>query len=319
MIKADKKYEYNFTAEDAEEVRTNYSDGQGTSGLKTALVRFLSAFICVKIVLLLIACSLTALAAEQVTVPQRIISLSPATTEILFSLGLGDRIVGVTSFCDHPPEAKKKTKIGGMSNPSLEAIVGLKPDIVVMTTDGNPREVDDRLRGMLLKTYVWTSRTLAELPGGIRELAGAMGVKENGEKLAREMEEGINKYRSRKSGAGIQKKVVYIVWPEPLLVAGPGTAIHDAMALLGLENVAAHAQSSYPRYSIEELIRSSPDVLVIGKGAGMDIRTVSQGVLKKLASVPAVKNGNVCYVSDSLYRLAPRIIQGIEELAACVR
>lgn len=257
--------------------------------------------------------------AAGVPVPTRIISLSPATTEILFSLGLAERIVGVTSFCDHPPEAKKKEKIGGMSNPSLESIVELRPDIVVMTTDGNPREVDDRLRAMSLKTYVWTSRTMVELPRGIRELAAAMGVKDRGEKLAREMEMGIEKFRSRKPGAGRQKKVVYIVWPEPLLVAGPDTAIHDAMALLGLENVAVHARSSYPRYSIEELIRASPDVLIIGKGAGMDIRTVSEGVLKKLASVPAVKNGKVCYVSDNLYRLAPRVIQGIEELAACVR
>ena len=274
--------------------------------------------------IIIVALLLTAHAtfAGESSLPVRIISLSPATTEILFSLGLGDRIVGVTSFCDHPPEAKKKAKIGGMSNPSLEAIVGLKPDIVVMTTDGNPREIDDRLRSMSLRTYVWTSRTLAELPQGIRGLSGAMGVQERGEKLAKEMEEGLEKYGSgvKDQGSGTpKKKVVYIVWPEPLLVAGPGTAIHDAMVLLGLENVAGNAPSSYPRYSIEELIRSSPDVLFIGKGAGMDIRTVSQGVLKKLATVPAVKNGKVCYVSDSLYRLAPRVIQGIEELAACVR
>jgi iron complex transport system substrate-binding protein len=271
------------------------------------------------ILFFLISFSLCAFAAEPVPAPARIISLSPATTEILFSLGLGDRIVGVTSFCDYPPEAKKKAKIGGMSNPSLESIVELKPDIVVMTIDGNPREVDDRLRGMSLKTYVWTSRTLAELPRRIRDLAVAMGVTERGEMLAKEMEEGINKFRSQRSEAGSRKKVVYIVWPEPLLVAGPGTAIHDAVALLGLENVAGHAPSSYPRYSIEELIRSSPDVLIIGKGVGMDIRTVSQGILKKLATVPAVKNGKVCYVSDNLYRLAPRVIQGIEELTACVR
>ena len=274
---------------------------------------------CIVMAFLALLLSCTATASEPVSVSRRIISLSPATTEILFSLGLGDRVVGVTSFCDYPPEAKKKAKIGGMSNPSLEAIIELKPDIVVMTTDGNPREVDDRLRSMSLKTYVWTARTLAELPRGIRELAGAMGVEERGEKLAREMEEGIKKYRSRKSGAGSQKKVVYIVWPEPLLVAGPDTAIHDAITLLGLENVAVHALSSYPRYSIEELIRASPDVLIIGKGTGMDIKTVSQGILKKLATVPAVKNGKVCYVSDNLYRLAPRVIKGIEELAACVR
>jgi len=267
--------------------------------------------------LLLLTCS--AMASEPASSPKRIISLSPATTEILFGLGLGDRIVGVTSFCDHPPEAKRKAKIGGMSNPSLESIVELKPDMVVMTTDGNPREVDDRLRSMSLKTYVWTARTIAELPGGIRDLAAAMGVAQRGETLAKEIEEGIDRFRNRRPGTGSQKKVVYIVWPEPLLVAGPGTAIHDAIALLGLENVAGHAPSSYPRYSIEELIRSSPDVLVIGKGAGMDIRTVSQGILKKLASVPAVKHGKVCYVSDNLYRLAPRVIQGIEELSACVR
>jgi iron complex transport system substrate-binding protein len=315
MITSDKKNRFIF-------LRGLNLTGILLPGKKSDLIRFLSAFICVKVLLFfLILCSAPVFAAEA-TFPKRIISLSPATTEILFSLGLGDRIVGVTSFCDNPPEAKKKAKIGGMSNPSLEAIVELKPDIVVMTTDGNPREVDDRLRGMSLKTYVWTSRTLAELPRGIRDLAAAMGVRERGEKLAGEVEEGLEKYGSRVKGQGSgtpKKKVVYIVWPEPLLVAGPGTAIHDAITLLGLENVAAHAQSSYPRYSIEELIRSSPDVLIIGKGAGMDIRTVSQGILKKLATVPAVKNGKVCYVSDNLYRLAPRVIQGIEELAACVR
>ncbi len=292
-----------------------------SSDKQSDLIRIISAFICVKIILFLIVCSPPVFAAE-VPAPKRIISLSPATTEILFSLGLGDRIVGVTSFCDYPPEAKKKAKIGGMSNPSLESIVELRPDIVVMTTDGNPREVDDRLRSMSLKTYVWTARTLAELPRGIRDLAVAMGATERGEKLAKEMEEGIEKNGSRARGQGSgtpKKKVAYIVWPEPLLVAGPGTAIHDAITLLGLENVAVHAPSSYPRYSIEELIRSSPDVLIIGKGAGMDIRTVSQGILKKLATVPAVKNGKVCYVSDNLYRLAPRVIHGIEELAACVR
>jgi iron complex transport system substrate-binding protein len=121
--------------------------------------------------------------------------------------------------------------------------------------------------------------------------------------------------RGRKSG----KKVLYIVWPEPLLVAGPGTAIDDAVRLLGHENVATKAKTSYPRYSIEELIREAPEVLFIGKGSGMDMQAVSQGILKKLATVPAVKNNKVCYVSDSLYRLGPRVVQGIEELDACIR
>ena len=80
--------------------------------------------------------------------PQRIISLSPSTTEILFALGLGNYLAGVTLFCDHPAMAKKIPKIGGMSNPSLERVVSLKPDIVVMTTDGNPKEFEERLRSL---------------------------------------------------------------------------------------------------------------------------------------------------------------------------
>jgi iron complex transport system substrate-binding protein len=114
-------------------------------------------------------------------------------------------------------------------------------------------------------------------------------------------------------------KMLYIVWPEPLLVAGPGTAIDDAIQLLGHQNAASRAKTAYPRYSIEELIREAPEVIVIGKGSGMDMQAVSQGILKKLAAVPAVRNNRICYVSDSLYRLGPRVIKGIEELDACAR
>jgi iron complex transport system substrate-binding protein len=271
------------------------------------------------ILILVLLCTVhTAFAAEKAALPDRIISLSPATTEVLFSLGVSDRIVGVTSFCDHPEEARKKQKVGGMSNPSLEAIMALKPDLVVMTTDGNPREVDDRLRSMGLRTYVWNERMLAELPNGVRKLAAALGVSERGGKLAADIEKTLNASRSRIHPLK-HMKVLYIVWPEPLLVAGPGTAIDDAIVLLGMENAAHKAATSYPRYSIEELIREAPEVIFIGKGSGMDMRSVSQGILKKLATVPAVKNNRICYVSDSLYRLGPRVVQGIEELAACIQ
>jgi len=259
-----------------------------------------------------------AFAGERVPAPTRIISLSPATTEILFALGAGDRVIGVTSFCDHPAEAKKKQKVGGMSNPSLEAIVALKPDLVVMTTDGNPREVDERLRTMGLRTYVWTARKLSELPDGIRALASAIRAQARGEKLAGAIETGIQRSQV-KDRSPRRLKVLYIVWPEPLMVAGPGTAIDDVIALLGMNNAAAGARTAYPRFSIEELIRQAPEVVFIGKGSGMDMQAVSQGILKKLATVPAVRNNKVCYVSDSLYRLGPRVVQGIEELAACIK
>ncbi len=260
--------------------------------------------------------------------PQRIVSLAPSTTEILFALGLGDHIVGVTTFCDYPEEAKKKPKIGGMSNPSLEAVVTMKPDLVVMTTDGNPKEFEARLRSLKIRTYVFTARRLAELPQGVRDMGVVVGVKERADRLAREIETGISTVRSRKSGmvtdhdvrnpkSAMPLKVLFIVWPEPLIVAGPGTVMDDAIALLGYENIAATAKTSYPKYSIEEAIRQAPDVIFVGKASGMDIRDISRKILNRLAPVPAVKNGSIYYISDNLYRLGPRVIKGIEELTAC--
>ncbi len=253
--------------------------------------------------------------------PQRIISLAPNTTEILFALGLGDRIVGVTTFCDYPEEAKRKPKIGGMSNPSLEAVVSLKPDLVVATTDGNPKEFVERLRSLNIKTFVFTARRLKDLPQGIRELGAAVEVHKEAVKLADGIQRAIETFESGVKGQGSRtsKKVLFIVWPEPLIVAGPGTAMDDAIALLGYENIAHGAATAYPKYSIEEVLRRAPDVLFIGKATGMDMRAVSQGFLKRLSLVPAVRNNKVCYVSDNLYRLAPRVVRGIEELAECLK
>ena len=247
--------------------------------------------------------------------PKRIISLAPNMTEILFAMGLGDRIVGITNFCDYPEEAKKKQKIGGMSNPSLEAVVSLKPDIVVMTTDGNPKEFEERLHSLKIRTYVFKARRLLELPGGIRDLGTPLGVKNKADELAKEIEVKINKLAVGKNSK--LRKILFIVWPEPLIVAGPGTAIDDAITVLGYENIASKAKASYPKYSIEEIIRQSPDVIFIGRGH-VNMKEVSKGLLKRLAIVPAVKNGSVFYVSDSLYRLGPRVIRGIEEIADCL-
>ncbi|MBM4129132.1 MAG: hypothetical protein FJ243_03305, partial [Nitrospira sp.] len=255
--------------------------------------------------------------------PHRIVSLAPNLTEILFGMGLGERIVGVTSFCDYPEEAKNKPKVGGMSNPSLEAVISLKPDIVVLTTDGNPKEFQERLHSLGVKTYVFKARRLSELPKGIRDMGSALEEKERAEILAREIEEAINNppipplVKGGKGGFE-KKRVLFIIWPEPLIVAGPGTVIDDVITLSGNLNVASQTKTSYPKYSIEETIHQAPDIIFIGKGH-LNLKEVSRGLLGRLSKVPAVKNGKVFYVSDSIYRLSPRVIKGIEEMAKCLR
>jgi iron complex transport system substrate-binding protein len=252
--------------------------------------------------------------------PHRIISLAPNLTEIIFKLGLGDRIVGVTNYCDYPDEARKKQKVGGMYNPSLEKILSLKPDVVVMTTDGNIKEFEERLRRLKIKTFVFKVKRLYELPQGIRDLGIALGVKEKAEALAKEIEEAI-KERYKKFNkvykGNNKKKVLFIIWSEPLIVVGRETAIDDAINLLGCENV-AKTHVFYPKYSIEEIIRQAPDVIFIGSGR-LSMKVTSESLLKRISDVPAVKNGEVYYISDSIYRLGPRIIKGIDEMAQCLR
>jgi len=251
--------------------------------------------------------------------PDRIISLAPNITEILFALGLGESIVGVTNFCDYPEEATNKQKVGGMTNPSLEAVVSLRPDIVVMTTDGNQKEFEKKVRSLKIKTYVFKARRISDLPQGIRDLGRALGAQEKADMLAREIERSMNAF-----GASGQKshdrnnKVLFIIWPEPLIVAGPGTAIDDIITLLHGENSASEATIAYPKYSIEELIRQEPDYIFIGKGHE-NVKAIAEGLLRKINRVPAVQNGSVCFLSDKLYRLGPRIVKGIEEMARCIR
>ncbi len=249
--------------------------------------------------------------------PKRIISLAPNMTEVLFALGLGDRIVGVTSFCDYPPEAKKKPRIGGMSNPSLEAVVRLKPDIVVMTTDGNPKEFEERLKSMGIRTFVSTARRLSDLPEGVRDLGAALGVKKKADEFADNFEKALVKARARQSHSGAhRKKVLFIVWPDPLIVAGPDTVIDDALTLIGAENIASDAKTEYPKYSVEEVLRRSPDLIIIGRGMDSgDVKKVSAGLLRRLGSLPAVKQNRVFFVGDGLFRLGPRTLKGIAEIS----
>ena len=248
--------------------------------------------------------------------PERIISLAPNLTEILYDLGLGDRVVAVSGYCNHPPEVKTKPKIGGMSNPSLEAIIALRPDMVLLTEDGNPREIERRLRNLRIRTHVFRAKRLKDLPGEIRAMGASLGVADAADRSAGRIESVVRRYAQKAQSTAGQtpQKVLLVVQPDPLIAAGPGTAMDDVLTLLGLENIAANAKAQYPRYSLEEVILQSPDMILMGRGHDA-IMSQSRRLLKKLSRVEAVRQGRVYYIDDPLFRLGPRIIDGIAEIA----
>jgi len=246
--------------------------------------------------------------------PERIISLAPNMTEILYALGLEEKIVGVTSYCDMPPAAKEKPKVGGMSNPSLEAVVSLRPDLVVLTTDGNRPEFDVRLHSLGIATHVFRARQISDLPTGIRDLGPVLGVTAAADDLASRIEGTVAQFRGAAHREAPQKTALFIVWPEPAIVAGPGTAIDDALQLLGWRNAAGDVETEYPKYSVEEILHRSPHVILIGKGHP-NMREISAGLLKKLEGLEAVREDRIYFTGDALYRLGPRVVEGIEELS----
>jgi iron complex transport system substrate-binding protein len=251
--------------------------------------------------------------------PARIISLAPNLTEILYDLGLGERVIAVSRYCNYPPEVKAKPKIGGMSNPSLEAIVAMKPEMVVLTDDGNPRAIERKLRQLGVRTHVFRAKRLADLPREIRALGTALDVYGIADRRAARIEGVIRRHaeKAQSSAGHPPQKVLFVVQPDPLLVAGPGTAIDDVLKLLGLQNIAADAKTQYPRYSLEEVIRQSPDIIFIGK-AHDAVMAQSRRLLGKLSGVDAVRLGRVYYIGDPLFRLGPRITEGIAEITGIV-
>lgn len=252
--------------------------------------------------------------------PERIVSLAPNITEILFDLNLGNRVVAVTTFCDYPPEAVQKPKIGGYANPSLEAIVAMKPDIVILSDDGNPMDMNRKLTRLGIKTHIFRAKRLKELPQGIRELGIALDIRKLAFKKAAQIEREIQNYEKKLTKTVPKrtvKKALFIIQPEPLMVAGPGTVIDDAFRLLGLENIASDAGSEYPKYALEEVIRRAPDIIFVGKGPMTG--QIFENLLRKLNVLEAIKKGRVFYTSESLYRLGPRVITGIRELEVYLR
>jgi ABC-type Fe3+-hydroxamate transport system substrate-binding protein len=133
-----------------------------------------------------------------------------------------------------------------------------------------------------------------------------------GEKVIRRYAE-----KTQTSAGRTPRKILFVVQPDPLIVAGPGTAIDDVLKLLGLQNIAADAKTQYPRYSLEAVIRQSPDIVFIGKGHDA-VMAQSRRLLNKLNQVEAVRLGRVYYIGDSLFRMGPRITEGIAEIAGIV-
>ena len=250
--------------------------------------------------------------------PERIVSLSPANTEILFALGLGDRIVGVTEYCTYPEAALSKDKIGGFSTINTEKIAVLNPDLLV-AADGNSEETIAHLRELGYTIITVNADTIDTTLADIRLIGKAAGVESAAEELVSSMQADLAEIAEKTKGAE-KPTILHCMWTDPLWVSGSGTFQDEMISAAGGVNAAA-AEGGWVALTMEKFLTMNPDIIVVDSGDGMGVGTddaLKNFFLKdsRMQSLSAVQNERVYVVNaDIIDRGGPRIVEGVEALA----
>ncbi len=253
-----------------------------------------------------------------IRIPQtirRIVSLAPNLTETVYALGLQDRLVGDTDYCDYPPEAQQKPKVGGAINPSLETIASLHPDLVLVTKNLNRLETVNALDSLGIPSYATDPHSVEAIIASTERLADLLGAPDTGTALGREMERRIAVTKDRVAALP-PRRVLFVVWTEPLISIGKDTFIADALQHAGAVSVIESSQN-WPQINLEEVVHLQPEFLVFAEPHPEDAARTTD----KLADLPgwrildAVKHRRYAVISDAVNRPAPRIASAIEDLA----
>ena len=244
----------------------------------------------------------------------RIVSLAPNLTEIIFALKQENHLAGDTDFCDYPSAAAQKPHIGGPVNPSMEEIVKLRPD-VILATSINRRETVAALDRLGLSVYVTDPHSVNEMIASVESIGSLLGAEKTAAELAGNLRARLAEVDRRLAPTSVSR-VLFIVWRNPLISIGRSTFIADALRRAGARSV-IEAETEWPRVSLEEIIRLQPEVIVFAAAHAGD----TQRDIDALRSQPgwrgvdALRTGSIVSVSDAINRPAPRMVDAVEQLA----
>lgn len=247
--------------------------------------------------------------------PRRIVVLAPSATETVFALGAGERVVGVCGQCDFPPAAAGVPKVGGYLTPSVESVLGVRPDLVIAVPSPGNREAVRALERAGVRVVVVQDRLLGDLWASIRTIADALGVPADGERLAARVRAELDAVRARVAGRP-RVRVLLVVGHSPLIVAGGATLQGELVEIAGGENVAADVGAAWPQVSPELVVARAPEVIV---DAAMGTEAGARSLFAGLTTVPAVARDRIVPVhADSIFRAGPRVGEGAALLAAAI-
>ncbi len=257
--------------------------------------------------------------------PQRIVSTAPSITELLYALGLGDRVAGVTRYCTYPPDALKKPKIGDYVNPNVEAIAALKPDLVIVQT--NPVRLTERLRRLHLNVLEVDQQDIAAIYESIREVGQATGAAARAAELIDRIRGGLDEVRARAANL-TPEKMMLVVGRTPgrldgLIVTGRTSYLNEVIGIAGGENVFRDARAAYPQVSLEEVLARDPQVIVDMGDMGDDAAITAARqrevieLWRRLPSLAAVRDHRVYAIPPGGFLVpGPRVVEAARELFA---
>jgi iron complex transport system substrate-binding protein len=255
--------------------------------------------------------------------PARIVSLVPSATEIIYALGGEERLVGRTDYCEFPPAAKSKPSVGGMVNPSLETLVTLKPDLVIATDEGNREETFQQLARLRIPTYLVHATRLGELLDMIARLGELTGRPAAVGPLRQGLTRRVEAVR-RAVAPYPRPRVLYVIWPEPLIVPGRASLLTELIDVAGGESVTGRQEQAYVRFSVEAAVALAPQVIVLADHASANGGVSGAGrpepeKWRRFTSVPAIRAGRLYSVDLSiLHRYGPTVVDGLESLARLI-
>lgn len=243
---------------------------------------------------------------------QRIISLAPHTTEILFAIGAGERVVGVVSYSDYPQQALQLPKVGSNQAFDYEAIVALEPDLILAWQSGNPATSIEKLRQMGYPVFITEPRTLEDIPALLRNISKLTATQHTAETVAHEFSERLGRLRKHYADT-VPLKVFFQIWQQPLMTVSTKHIINQVIELCGGVNIFDQQDTLAATVDIEGVIVRNPDVIIInGQGGRFD---EWQDYWRQWQVVNAVRDGFIYQVNpDITSRHTPRLITGAEQL-----
>jgi len=250
--------------------------------------------------------------------PQRVVSLAPSITEIIFALGQEHRLKGATRFSDFPPEAISLPKVGSYVQLDLERIVALKPDLCIAIKDGNPRQTVVRLESLEVPVYVVDPRNLEAVIKTIIEIGDLLNATEKAEDLVNDMRLRINRVKSAAEKIAHRPGVFFQIGISPIVSVGTNTFIHELIVLAGGNNL-TEGSIPYPRFSREQVLSLAPEVFIITSMARGEVFKRVKIEWSRWSEMPAIKNRRIFLVDSNLFdRPTPRLVDGLEVLGRLI-